>query len=82
MWIAKNLTRHVHPTLTGIILNVRTMKTKNTEWLPEEDAELRKAVETKVSPARLSVRLKRSEVSIKRRLRDLGLAAKSRSDAG
>jgi ParB-like chromosome segregation protein Spo0J len=61
---------------------VRTMKTKNTEWLPEEDAELRKAVETKVSPARLSVRLKRSEVSIKRRLRDLGLAAKSRSDAG
>jgi ParB-like chromosome segregation protein Spo0J len=76
------LTRHVHATLIGAVLNVRTMKTKNTEWLPEEDAELRKAVETKVSPARLSVRLKRSEVSIKRRLRDLGLAAKSRSDAG
>jgi hypothetical protein len=54
MWIAKNLTRHVHPTLTGIILNVRTMKTRNTEWLPEEDAELRKSVELKLARTTVS----------------------------
>ena len=55
------------------------MKTKNTEWRPEEDAELAKAVDAKVSAARLSVRLKRSQASVKRRMRDLGLVGKKRT---
>ena len=52
------------------------MKTKTTAWTAEEDAILAQAAKDKVSPARLSVRLTRSEGSIKRRMRDLGLAGK------
>ena len=54
------------------------MKTKNTAWTAEEDAALAEAVKDKVSPARLSVRLRRSEGSIKRRIRELALAGKRR----
>lgn len=49
------------------------MKTKTTEWKPEEDAALARAVRDKISTARLAVRLQRTEGSIKRRIRDLGL---------
>ena len=49
------------------------MKTKNTAWTAEEDAALERAVRDKVSPARLSVRLRRSEGTIKRRMRELNL---------
>lgn len=54
------------------------VKTKNTPWTPAEDAALAQAIKDKVSPARLSVRLKRSGGSIKRRLRELGLAGTKR----
>lgn len=54
------------------------MKTKNTAWTAEEEKALAEAVEGKISPARLSIRLNRSEASIKRRMRELGLMGKSR----
>ncbi len=54
------------------------MKTKNTAWTAAEDAALAEAVKDNVSPARLSVRLQRAEASIKRRMRELGLAGKRR----
>ena len=54
------------------------MKTKNTAWTAEEDAALERAVRDKVSPARLSVRLRRSEGTIKRRMRELNLVGKKR----
>jgi hypothetical protein len=54
------------------------MKTKNTAWTASEDALLAQAVEEKISAARLSVRLRRSEASVKRRMRDLGLTGTKR----
>jgi hypothetical protein len=54
------------------------VKTKNTAWTAEEDAVLAKAARESVSPARLSVRLHRSVGSIKRRMRELGLAGNRR----
>jgi hypothetical protein len=54
------------------------MKTKNTAWTADEDAALAEAIKNKVSPARLSVRLQRSAASIKRRMRELGLAGTRR----
>ncbi len=54
------------------------MKTKNTAWTAEEDAVLAKAARESVSPARLCVRLHRSVGSIKRRMRELGLAGTRR----
>jgi hypothetical protein len=50
------------------------MRRKNTSWSKEEDAILAQAVKDKVSVVRLSIRLRRSEGSIKRRMRELGLA--------
>jgi hypothetical protein len=55
------------------------VKTKNTPWTPEEEALLAEAARDRVSPARLSVRLKRSEGSIKRRMRELGLVGTKRA---
>ena len=54
------------------------MKTKNSAWTAEEDADLATAARESVSPARLSVRLHRSVGSIKRRMRELGLAGTRR----
>ena len=54
------------------------MKNKNTHWTSDEEAALAEAVEDKISPLRLSVRLQRSEASIKRRMRELGLAGTRR----
>ena len=56
------------------------MKNKTTAWTPEEDAALAVAIESKISPARLTVRLQRSEAAIKRRLRELGLTGRRKSD--
>lgn len=53
------------------------MKNKNTAWTAEEERMLVRAVEKKISAARLSVRLKRSEATIKRRMRELGLIGDS-----
>jgi hypothetical protein len=58
--------------------NALGMKTKNTAWTAEEDSALERAVQDKISPARLSVRLRRSEGSIKRRMRELNLVGKRR----
>jgi hypothetical protein len=58
------------------------MKTKNTAWTTDEDTLLAQAARDKISPARLSVRLRRSEGSIKRRMRELGLAGKKRAASG
>ncbi len=55
------------------------VKTKNTSWTSEEEAILVQSVRDGVSPARLSVRLRRSEGAVKRRIRELGL---SRSGVG
>lgn len=54
------------------------MKSKNTPWTTQEETALTEAVESEISPLRLSVRLHRSEASIKRRMRELGLAGKRR----
>jgi hypothetical protein len=54
------------------------MKYRNNPWTADEEAILARAAEEKVSPARLSVRLKRSEGSIKRKMRELGLAGTKR----
>ena len=54
------------------------MKSKNTPWTAAEEIALAEAVQNKISPLRLSVRLHRSEASIKRRMRELGLAGKRR----
>jgi len=54
------------------------MKTKNSAWTAAEDAMLAQSVEDRVSTARLSVRLQRSEGSVKRRMRELGLAGTKR----
>ena len=54
------------------------MKNKTTPWTPEEDAALAAAVLDNVSPARLTVRLHRSQAAIKRRQRELGLTGKRR----
>ena len=51
---------------------------KNSPWTPQEEKVLWEAVERKISAARLSVRLQRSEASIKRRMRELGLIGNSR----
>lgn len=56
------------------------MKNKTTAWTSEEDAALAAAIKAKVSPARLTVRLQRSEAAIKRRLRELGLTGRRKSD--
>jgi hypothetical protein len=55
------------------------IKKKNTPWSAEEEAMLAQAVVEKISPARLCVRLQRSEASIKRRMRELGLAGQRRA---
>lgn len=57
------------------------MKNKTTAWTAEEDAALAAALEDKISAARLTVRLQRSEAAIKRRMRDLGLSARRRNAA-
>ena len=54
------------------------MKSKNTPWTAAEEIAFAEAVQNKISPLRLSVRLHRSEASIKRRMRELGLAGKRR----
>jgi hypothetical protein len=54
------------------------MKSKNTPWTTAEENALAEAIENKISPLRLSVRLHRSEASIKRRMRELGLAGTRR----
>jgi hypothetical protein len=52
---------------------------KNSPWTPEEEKVLWDAVERKISAARVSVRLHRSEASVKRRMRELGLIGNSRN---
>ena len=59
-------------------LGLFVMKSKNTPWSTEEESALAEAVKSQISPLRLSVRLRRSEASIKRRMRELGLAGKRR----
>jgi len=52
--------------------------TKNTVWTLEDDAALAKGVTDNVSPLRLATRLRRSVNSVKRRIRELGLAGEKR----
>lgn len=61
-------------------VSINAMKNKTTAWTTDEDAALAAAIRAKISPARLTVRLQRSEAAIKRRLRELGLTGRRKTD--
>lgn len=49
------------------------MKIKFTSWTAEDDAALAASVRANVSPMRMSIRLRRSLASVKRRIREMAL---------